>query len=347
MARVQQPSAVAVVGTGSIGRRHLANFRELGCRVIGVSEHRRTTSIDLDGGPIPCMPSLAHALAQGVDAVVVANPTSMHRATASEAIAAGASVYLEKPAATSGTECAELAAEARRAGVVVAVGHQLRFHPLVAGIAELLGSGVLGRILAVEANWGEHLADYHPEEDYRTSYAARRELGGGVLLTQIHLPDLLTVLFGPFRSVLAHGGHRSDLEVDVEDAVSFLARAEDETPVYAHLDYCQRPKRSFLGITGTLGRAEVDLQAQTLTFLSGTPGSTPSLQNLPVERNELFLATAADFLRSACTARPPRCDLVQATQVLDLVDSIRASMATGQVTNVVARTRPAPHPRAR
>ena len=67
MARVQQPSAVAVVGTGSIGRRHLANFRELGCRVIGVSEHRRTTSIDLDGGPIPCMPSLAHALAQGVD----------------------------------------------------------------------------------------------------------------------------------------------------------------------------------------------------------------------------------------------------------------------------------------
>ena len=84
--------------------------------------------------------------------------------------------------------------------------------------------GTLTRARRID--YAEYLPDWHPYEDYRTSYAARAELGGGVVLTQIHDYDLAWWLFGP-----CHGRRNrralSDLEIDVEDTVD--ARLEGGT----------------------------------------------------------------------------------------------------------------------
>ena len=53
-------------------------------------------------------------------------------------------------------------------------------------------------------------------------YAARADLGGGVVLSQIHEFDYLYSLFGLPRRVYAIGGHWSELEIDVEDTASIL-----------------------------------------------------------------------------------------------------------------------------
>lgn len=317
---------VAVVGTGSVGRRHLANLIALGHDVIGVSEHARHDAIEIDGQRVPCVPAVDAVLDAGVDAVVVANPTAQHVATAEKAIAAGVDLYLEKPAAMNATASAALAGQADEAGVVVAVGQQLRFHPLVEALGAMIDRQEVGTLLAVDANWGEHLADYHPGEDYRTGYAARRDLGGGVLLTQIHLPDLLWSLFGPLSVRSASGGQRSDLEIDVEDTVSFLATTAEELSVYGHLDYLQRPKRSTITVTGTGGRVVLDLQEHSLTTTMAASDAQPSVRLGPTDRNELFLTAMRDFLDARTERRQPRCSLAQATEVLGLVDAIRSSM---------------------
>ncbi|MCU1369602.1 MAG: putative oxidoreductase [Ilumatobacteraceae bacterium] len=328
---------IGVIGTGSVGRRHIQNLRTLGQDVVAVSARRGVDAFDLDGEPVRCVPDIAAAVDLGVDAVVVANETSLHRDTTHAAIALGLDVYLEKPATITAPECAALAAEAATAGVTVAVGHQLRAHPLIGALHALVQGGTLGRILSVDANWGEHLADYHPDEDYRTGYAARRELGGGVLLTQIHLPDLLHLLFGPFDAVFASGGHRSDLELDVDDTVTFLAHSHDGVAVHAHLDYLQRPKRATIAVTGTEGRAEIDVHAATLTVRSSEPGSEPVVTEHAVERNDLFVATMADFLAARAGEHPPAVDLDEATRVLGLTDAIRASMESGRLGDPTVR----------
>ncbi|MEZ5140719.1 MAG: hypothetical protein R2711_18680 [Acidimicrobiales bacterium] len=181
----------------------------------------------------------------------------------------------------------------------------------------------------VRADWVEHLADYHPDEDYRTGYAARRELGGGVLLTQIHLPDLLHHLVGPFRSVRAVGGQLTHLELDVDDSVTFLATAADDLAVTGHLDYVGRPKRSILELRGTAGWATADLVAGTLAVQRSDPLGPVDVQDHPIERNDLFVATMADFLDACAQRRAPRCSLDDAVAVLELTDAIRASMAGG------------------
>ena len=68
----------------------------------------------------------------------------------------------------------------------------------------------------------EYLPGWHPYEDYRQSYAARRELGGGVVSTQIHELDYVHWLFGLPGRVFAVGGTLGSLDVDVEDTASAL-----------------------------------------------------------------------------------------------------------------------------
>lgn len=320
---------VAVIGTGSIGRRHAANLLALGEDVLAVSTRRSAPTIEIASTEVPCVGSLDAALDRGVDAVVVANPTSLHGEVAGAAIAAGCDVYLEKPATPSVTTCRPLLEAAERAGATVAVGHQLRFHPLVDELRARLASGDLGRVLAVHATWVEHLEDYHPGEDYRQGYAARQDLGGGVLLTQNHLPDLLHLLVGPFASVFAVGGHLSELELDVDDSVTFTAATPDQVAATAHLDYLQRPKRSTIEVHGTAGRACIDLVAGEIRHRSNARGAVEETEVRAVERNDLFLATMADFLAARRSGDEPRCGLREALEVLALTDAIRTSMSSG------------------
>src|SRR6185295_18854023 len=97
--------------------------------------------------------------------------------------------------------------------------------------------------------------------DYRTMHVSRRELGGGVLLSQIHDLDSVYALLGTPRRLFAVGGHLSDLDIDVEDTASLLMEAVVDgrpVPVHVHQDYLQRPARRTYEVFGDEGRISVD-----------------------------------------------------------------------------------------
>ncbi len=320
---------IVVVGTGSIGRRHLANLavHRPHDEVLAVSAHHRHDEVAVEGAQVPAVADLDLALATSPDAVFVCNPSILHVDTACRAMQAGAHVYLEKPVATDLAGCTTLVSMAQRTGRVVAVGQQLRFHPLVVDMRERLEAGLLGSLLSVEANLGEHIADYHPGEDFRQSYTARADLGGGVLLTQTHQPDLLTWLFGAPRRVSAIGGRRGDLGIDVEDSVSYLFEGDHGVAVYGHVDYLQRPKRWTITVTGVDGRLTFDYHASTLTHTPSAVGAPAQVEPRPIERNDLFVAALDDFFDSIESDRSPRCSLSDATLTMELIEAIRASMS--------------------
>src|SRR4029079_13818987 len=71
--------------------------------------------------------TLGEALAQGpLDAVIVATNPATHVEVASEAIAGGCHVMVEKPLALSAADCRELGVQAREAGLVLMAGHTFR-----------------------------------------------------------------------------------------------------------------------------------------------------------------------------------------------------------------------------
>lgn len=322
---------VAVVGTGSAGCRHLSTLAELGVtELIAVNEHRPGTPLAVDGASVTTVHHFEDALASKLDAVVIANPTSLHADYTERAVLAGVAVLCEKPLALDAVQAARVRSAADDRGVIVGVCSQFRFHEHLVELREELDGGSLGRVVDVVASQGEHIADYHPDEDYRHSYAARAALGGGVMLTQVHLFDLVDWLVGPFVRVFAVGGRRTDLELDVEDSVSFLLEGRSGVAVRGHLDYFRRPRRFTVEVTGTQGNAMWDYYAGMLCFTGNVAHSSA----IAFDRAALFRATVADFLEATRDGRPPRTSAADAVAVLEIVDAARRSLVSGTIEPV-------------
>ncbi len=149
---------------------------------------------------------LKEALVSGPDAAIVANPSSLHLAAARQAADAGCALFIEKPLSHTWDGIAELAQLVAASRLTTLVGCQWRFHPLMLRARAILEEGRLGRLVAVNAGYGEYMPSWHPYEDYRLSYASRREMGGGVLLTQIHDFDYLGWMAGWPEQAYALGG---------------------------------------------------------------------------------------------------------------------------------------------
>jgi len=332
-----------VVGLGSIGRRHAANLRTLLgndlelCALTGrtgaqvVPELHASALADCDGGAFD---DLGDALATRPDVVVVSNPTSLHLPVVDEAIRAGAAVLVEKPVSDSLDGLDALVELAARRCATVAVGCQHRFHPALLELRELIGRDALGRVVTVCATEADYLPAYHPYEDYRRSYAARRDLGGGVVLTQIHELDYLHWLLGMPRRVFAVGGHVSDLDVDVEDTASALLEFETggrPLPAHLHLDFRSRPARRTCVVRGERGTAEVDLLRPSLTWYGEDGGAARSTSYAGFARNDMFLDEMRAFLAAARGEADVPVSLAHGVDTLRIALALRTSLETGRV----------------
>ncbi|HKY33362.1 MAG TPA: Gfo/Idh/MocA family oxidoreductase [Candidatus Polarisedimenticolia bacterium] len=126
------PLRVGVAGVGHLGQHHARIYAELpGCRLVGVADVNLDRAREVaarHGTEAVPDPSL---LAGRVDAVSVAVPTAAHLEVARMFVSTGAAVLVEKPIAASLQEADELVEAARRAGVLLAVGHTERFNPAV------------------------------------------------------------------------------------------------------------------------------------------------------------------------------------------------------------------------
>src|SRR5438270_563932 len=145
-----------VVGLGSIGRRHARNWAALGLGEVSVCRQHGAPQPEPLGIEHRVFDSLDTALADGPDAVLVTNPTSLHVDAARRAIQAGAHVLLEKPIGAALDGLAELLDQAARSERVVAVGYHLRFHPGLQRLRDLVRQGAIGRPLSARAEVGEY-----------------------------------------------------------------------------------------------------------------------------------------------------------------------------------------------
>jgi predicted dehydrogenase len=319
-----------VAGLGSIGRRHLRNLVALGERDILLLRTHQSTLPDEELAGFPVETDLDAALARRPEAVIVANPTSKHLEVAIPAAKAGCHLLLEKPVSHSLDRLDELEWAVRQGGGRVLVGFQFRFHPGLLLAAQKLAGGAIGRPLSARAVYGEYLPGMHPWEDYRRSYSARPDLGGGVILTLCHPLDTLRWLLGEVSSLWAFTGQLSDLELRVEDTAEIGLRFASGTLGSVHLDYNRRPPDHHLEIVGTQGTLVWDNGSGTLQLFrpeGNEPESYPPPQGF--ERNELFLAEMRHFLEVVRGEARPRCTLEDGRKALELALAAHESQERG------------------
>lgn len=140
-------------GYGTWGRRLGREFRRLGLldRVVDLDPDARRLAEELER--VDVTPDLQAALAQDIDAVVVATPSRTHASITPPQLAAGKHVLSEKPLATSLVDSLRVRAAARRTGRIVQVGHLLEFAPAVVALRERAARGACGAVRSYEAEW--------------------------------------------------------------------------------------------------------------------------------------------------------------------------------------------------
>ena len=308
-----------IVGLGSIGRRHLRHLVALGQIDITLCRTGRSTLPDDELAEYPIETELSAALAHKPDAVIVSNPTSMHIETALPAAKAGCHILIEKPIAHDLGGVADLKAAVKENDVRVLVGFQFRYHPGLQKLKEVIENGEVGHPISVRTHWGEYLPDWHPWEDFRESYAARKDLGGGVILTLTHPLDYLRWLFGEVDSLWAFKGQMSDLALEVEDVGEIGLKFSNGVIGSLHLNYNQRPPRHQVEVVCTQGTIRWDQAGDGLDVYST---ETQAWKQYPLpegfERDDLFAAQMAHFLEVVTGKAEPACSLHDGVRALEL-----------------------------
>lgn len=303
---------VLLFGLGSIGQRHarilkqvmgdgveLGAFRQWGRKLVINDDLSVVEGVDpAEHLGVRSFLRLEDAFAWGPAAAFVTNPISMHVESARLAIEAGCHVFIEKPLSHTDDGVSELAAAARARRLTLAVGYQLRHHPALALIRLRIEEGAIGRVCAVDIEFGEYLPTMHAYEDYRETHMARRDQGGGAILCLSHEIDAMCWLFGTPHSVFSVGGHLSDLELaGVEDVATMLftgGGGDRRVPMRVHLDFLQRPPRRRYTIVGDAGSIEFDYHQRELVLT--TPAGRDVASFTTWHRNQMFEAEVAEFM---------------------------------------------------
>ncbi|HMD82084.1 MAG TPA: Gfo/Idh/MocA family oxidoreductase [Anaerolineales bacterium] len=336
-----------IAGLGSIGRRHFRNLIALGEQDIVLLRSHHATLPDDELAGYPIETNITEALNKHEpDAAIIANPTSLHLDVAIPATEAGCHILLEKPVSNSVQRLDVLQNAAQKSGSRILVGFQFRYHPTLNKARELIRHGALGRVLTVHAHWGEYLPQWHPWEDYRQSYSARADLGGGVILTLMHPLDYLRYLIGEVGSLWSFNGRASPLEVDVEDTAEIGLMFKNGAIGGIHLNYFQRPPVHRLEIAGTEGTLRWDNADGVLHFHKmqmpfGSYSDAPPAPMIETfspaggfERNQLFIAQTRHFIEIIRGQAEPVCNLNDGIQALKMALAAYESQKIGSMVNL-------------
>ncbi|NTU76155.1 MAG: Gfo/Idh/MocA family oxidoreductase [Anaerolineaceae bacterium] len=323
-----------IAGFGSIGRRHFRNLLALGEKdiVLYRTNHSTLPTDETEGYPVET--DLDAALAHKPDALIVANPTALHLPVSIPAAEAGCSIFMEKPISNSleGIESLRVALE--KGGGKLLMGYQFRFHPGLQKIKSLLDEKIIGEPLSIRGQWGEYLPGWHPWEDYRKSYAARADLGGGVVGTLSHPLDYMRWLLGEVKAVWAMAGKISDLQINVEDVAEIGLGFENSTLGSLHLNYFQKPGVHRLEVLCSQGTITWDNADGCVHVLRPEQPEEVFAPPVGFERNDLFLAETRHFIQVVRGEAKPICSLDDGLADMKLVQAIHLSSSTGSVVGL-------------
>jgi len=191
-----------------------------------------------------------------IDAIYVATPNTSHVANTILALSAGKPVLCEKPFAVNATEARQMRDAAKSNNVALMEAMWTRYLPHIYKVREILASGVIGKVIAVEADHGQRLADYANPRHWEP------ELGGGALLDLgIYPISFAHMVLGTPQKITATASF-TDKGVDAQTAAIF----DYASGAQAVLSTTLSAKTSNTAtITGELGRIEIDTVFYTPT----------------------------------------------------------------------------------
>ncbi len=285
-----------VAGFGSIGMRHADLLADMGFEVFVVTARKNI--------PHESFETLEKALSEyKFDYAIVCLPTSEHYGAVRKLADHGFMnpVLVEKP-------LFERSGYALPVPMQIFVGYNLRFHPVMRRLYELIQGKTL---YSMHVYCGQYLPWWRKNRDFRKTYSAYASAGGGVLRDLSHELDYVCWLAGPWKQLAAKGGHLSCLEIDSDDVFCLLMETEHCPAVTLQVNYLDRNVKREICVNGENFSAKADLIAGVLEV-------NGKKEVYDTEKNFTYIEQHRDILSgTACTV----CTGEQACATLELIDA--------------------------
>lgn len=254
---------VCFVGFGSIAKRHIKNLKELYNDEIEIDILRsfNRNEIPLEYKKIVRNVYLDYRQINNIyDVIFITNPTQLHYDTLQKMKNYANNFFVEKPAFVTGDEnITELQLSSEKK---VYVACPLRYTNTIQYVKKNID---LSKVYAVRCISSSYLPEWRTGTDYRTTYSAKKNLGGGVAIDLIHEWDYLCYLLGFPNRVQTMQGKKSSLEIDSEDIAIYIAEYANYL-VELHLDYFGRKSIRKMEMFCEDDTIEIDLIDQKIIY---------------------------------------------------------------------------------
>jgi predicted dehydrogenase len=328
------PERVLIVGTGSMGQRHLEIVRTLlpNAELAVFSQTGRTAK------NARTLSSHSEIEAFRPEISVVANHASQHIETAIFLGNLGSHLLIEKPISSNRKGINKLIKLKNQKNIKILVGYNLRYLTSFTKMQSLLVKKNIGRVLDVRLDVGQSLETWRPGRDYRETTSARKMDGGGVLRELSHELNYLLAFFGQPTWAFASLQKVSELEIDVEDIahliVGFKEKSGQNFSATVNLDFIRQDRIRTCTIIGTEGTLEWNLL--TGGILKRTL-KIPHQQILDPDLESMtstYMAEWKDLLNAIELDAEPKNTLNDSIRTLNLILTCEKSQEKGSKVRV-------------
>lgn len=275
-----------------------------------------------------------------LDAVVFATPHRAHAEQVRRAAAAGKSVFVEKPFTLSVADAVAAIEAAERAGIVLAIGFNRRFHPSMGHLRRAVREQRLGTIVAISAEQTALHGLLLAADAWRAQ--PDESPAGAMTAIGVHLIDGMIDLLGPIREVTALTTHRAALHGG-DDTTSVLLSFVNGATGHLFCSVAATPNYR-MAVYGTQGLGEVLHHPMHIFRL--TPSADPhQLSGAAPEAIEtpgfnMLTAELMEFARCVAERRPFSTPLADILHGVDVFEAIAQSARTHRTIQLAKQETP-------
>lgn len=307
-----------VVGCGSIGRRHIGNLLKLD-KIEEISVFTQNADcLDYfeDTSKIAVIGSLDDVDA---DFAIIANETSKHVDTAVALTKKNIHLFIEKPVSHDLKAVHSFTELVRTRKIKVFIAYNLRFLGVMSYLKGLMADRIIGDLYFARIEAGLYLPLWRSGRDYRNSYSAKKEKGGGVAFDLSHEVDYMRYLFGDpcYWKVLK--SKVSELEIDSNDVFEGIYQFDNGFMCSVHLDYLQQESRREIRIIGSKSIITCDFTKKKITKKTDDRELVVDDEAL-FDINKSYMDELAHFIKSIEQGADPKITLEDGIKTLRLLE---------------------------
>jgi len=325
---------ICLVGSGNMARTHANHWRKIPEAAVVAIVTKDPDSISKL--PLPAdiqrFDNIEDALSSAdFNIVDICTPTTTHVGIALTAAASKKHIFVEKPMARTLEDCDKMIEAAKEAGIIMMVGHVVRFFPEFAAAKRAIDSGAVGIPAAIRTS----RTAGHPKGGWKNWFADPAQSGGVLLDMAIHDMDWIRWCFGPVERVFAKGLYGKEEYAGVLDygLVTFKMQSgalAHVTGSWAHIG----PFRTTFEVCGDAGMLEHD-SARSVPYslaLRTAPGAAPGVA-IPASPmaadDDPYYKELREFADSIVEGRQPTVTMQDARAAVQLALAALESIETG------------------